>query len=124
MQKNAAQELSRGVTVSGSLADTTSAASTDSIRSPEPKSQEKFSADGSTATPQENDKTALAYFGRTYKWSETGYVLLNGARLDFSGRHEGGSGGYRSVDHRDIIDALGDDYGGGDYSGDFCFWRE
>ena len=78
---------------------------------------EKFSADGSTETPQENDKAALAYFGRTYKWSETGYVLLNGARLDFSGRHEGGSGGYRSVDHRDIIDALGDDYGGGDYTG-------
>ena len=77
----------------------------------------KFSADGSAATPQENDKTALAYFGRTYKWSETGYVLLNGARLDFSGRHEGGSGGYRSVDHRDIIDALGEDYGGGDYTG-------
>lgn len=77
----------------------------------------KFSADGDTATPQENDKAALAYFGRTYKWSETGYVLLNGARLDFSGRHEGGSGGYRSVDHRDIIDALGEDYGGGDYSG-------
>lgn len=77
----------------------------------------KFSVDGDTATPQENDKTALAYFGRTYKWSETGYVLLNGARLDFSGRHEGGSGGYRSVDHRDITDALGDDYGGGDYTG-------
>ena len=77
----------------------------------------KFSADDTTATPQENDKTALAYFGRTYKWSETGYVLLNGARLDFSGRHEGGSGGYRIVDHRDIIDALGEDYGGGDYTG-------
>lgn len=77
----------------------------------------KFSADDTTATPQENDKTALAYFGRTYKWSETGYVLLNGARLDFSGRHEGGSGGYRSVDHRDIVDALGEDYGGGDYTG-------
>lgn len=77
----------------------------------------KFSADDTTATPQENDKTALAYFGRTYKWSETGYVLLNGARLDFSGRHEGGSGGYRSVDHRDIIDAIGEDYGGGDYTG-------
>lgn len=69
------------------------------------------------ATPQENDKAALAHFGRTYKWAETGYVLLNGARLDFSGRHEGGSGGYRSVDHRDIIDALGEDYGGGDYTG-------
>ena len=85
-----------------------------SIRRTEQKSQEKFSADDTTATPQENDKAALAYFGRTYKWSETGYVLLNGARLDFSGRHEGGSGGYRSVDHRDIVDALGEDYGGGD----------
>lgn len=93
------------------------ASSENSIRSQEQKVNEKFSADGSTATPQENDKTALAYFGRTYKWSETGYVLLNGARLDFSGRHEGGSGGYRSVDHRDITDALGEDYGGGDYTG-------
>ena len=91
--------------------------STSSIRSSEQKSQEKFSAAEDAATPQENDKTVLSYFGRTYKWSETGYVLLNGARLDFSGRHEGGSGGYRSVDHRDIIDALGEDYGGGDYTG-------
>lgn len=80
----------------------------------------KFSASADqTAAEQrkQNDKTALDYFGRTYKWSETGYVLLNGARLDFSGRHEGGHGGYRTVDHRDIIDALGEDYGGGDYSG-------
>lgn len=80
----------------------------------------KFSASADqTAAEQrkQNDKTALDYFGRTYKWSETGYVLLNGARLDFSGRHEGGPGEYRTVDHRDIIDALGEDYGGGDYSG-------
>lgn len=80
----------------------------------------KFSASADqTAAEQrkQNDKTALDYFGRTYKWSETGYVLLNGARLDFSGRHEGRPGGYRTVDHRDIIDALGEDYGGGDYSG-------
>jgi hypothetical protein len=80
----------------------------------------KFSASADqTAAEQrkQNDKTALDYFGRTYKWSETGYVLLNGARLDFSGRHEGGPGGYQTVDHRDIIDALGEDYGGGDYSG-------
>ena len=80
----------------------------------------KFSASADqTAAEQrkQNDKTALDYFGRTYKWSETVYVLLNGARLDFSGRHEGGPGGYRTVDHRDIIDALGEDYGGGDYSG-------
>ena len=64
-----------------------------------------------------HDKAALSYFGKTYKWSETGYVLLNGSKLDFSGRHEGGPGGYRTVDHRDIVDALGEDYGGGDYSG-------
>ena len=64
-----------------------------------------------------HDKTAVSYFGKTYKWSETGYVLLDGSKLDFSGRHEGGPGGYRTVDHRDIVDALGEDYGGGDYSG-------
>lgn len=80
----------------------------------------KFSASAdqtSVEQRKQNDKTALDYFGRTYKWSETGYVLLNGARLDFSGRHEGGPGGYRTVDHRDIIDALGEDYGGGSYTG-------
>ncbi len=80
----------------------------------------KFSASADQTSAEQrkqNDKTALDYFGRTYKWSETGYVTLNGARLDFSGRHEGGPGGYRTVDHRDIIDALGEDYGGGDYSG-------
>lgn len=62
-------------------------------------------------------KDADEYFGHTYKWSETGYILTNGKKLDFSGRHEGGPGGYRTVDHRDIRDALGDDYGGSDYSG-------
>ena len=60
---------------------------------------------------------AKAFFGRTYKWAETGYITTDGARLDFSGKHEGGPGGYRTVDHRDIRDALGDDYGGDDYSG-------
>ena len=82
--------------------------------------KKKFSASADQTSAEQrkqNDKIALDYFGRTYKWSETGYVLLNGARLDFSGRHEGGPGGYRTVDHRDIIDALGEDYGGGDYSG-------
>lgn len=69
------------------------------------------------ASPKENDKTALAYFGKTYKWSETGYVLLDGSKLDFSGRHEGGSGGYRSVDHRDISDAFDGDFGDGSYTG-------
>lgn len=62
-------------------------------------------------------KDAAAYFGRTYKWAETGYITTDGRRLDFSGRHDGGPGGYRTVDHRDIRDALGLDYGGDDYSG-------
>lgn len=66
---------------------------------------------------KQHRKDADDYFGHTYKWSETGYILTNGKKLDFSGRHEGGPGGYRTVDHRDIRDALGDDYGGSDYSG-------
>ena len=41
-KENAAQELPRGVTVSGSLADTTSAASTNSIRQEGQRSQEVF----------------------------------------------------------------------------------
>lgn len=66
---------------------------------------------------KQHRKDADEYFGHTYKWSETGYILTNGKKLDFSGRHEGGPGGYRTVDHRDIRDALGDNYGGSDYSG-------
>ncbi len=62
-------------------------------------------------------KDAGEYFGYTHKWSETGYVTANGKQLDFSGRHEGGPGGSRYVDHRDIRDALSEDYGGEDYSG-------
>ena len=92
----------------------TASVSANNIRRSGQKSQGKFSP---AATPKENDKTALAYFGKTYKWSETGYVLLDGSRLDFSGRHEGGSGGYRSVDHRDISDAFGGDFGDGSYTG-------
>lgn len=59
----------------------------------------------------------LNHFGKTYKWAETGYLLLDGTRLDLSGKHDGAPGGYRTVDHRDITEALGYDYGGGDYSG-------
>ena len=65
----------------------------------------------------ENVKQAETYFGTTYKISEAGYILTDGKMLDFSGRHEGAHGGYRTVDHRDITDALGEEYGGDDYSG-------
>lgn len=41
--------------------------------------------------------SAISHFGTTYSWKETGYLLTNGKKLDFSGRHEGASGGYRAV---------------------------
>lgn len=62
-------------------------------------------------------KEALEHFGQTYSWKETGYLTQDGKKIDFSGRHDGGPGGYRTVDHRDVSEALGDDYGGDDYSG-------
>lgn len=68
---------------------------------------------------------ATKFFGKTYKWAETGYLTPGGTKLDFSGRHDGAPGGYRTVDHRDISDALGLDYGGEDYSGAMIqFMRE
>ena len=73
--------------------------------------------DYSDAEQRDHRKEAIAYFGKTYNWNETGYLTPAGTKLDFSGRHEGGPGGYRTVDHRDIRDAIGEDYGGDDYSG-------
>ena len=66
---------------------------------------------------QAHNKAVLEHFGRTVKWAETGYLLLDGSKLDLSGKHDGAPGGYRTVDHRDITEALGYDYGGEDYSG-------
>ncbi len=84
------------------------ASSENSIRSSEENVNEKFSREV---------KDAEEYFGTTYKIKEAGYICTDGKMLDFSGRHEGAPGGYRTVDHRDITDALGEDYGDGDYSG-------
>ena len=94
----------------------------------EPTTKTRFSLDEPVEYTAEEKKRhirdAVAYFGRTFKWSETGYITTDGKRLDFSGRHKGGQGGRRSVDHRDIRDALGDGYGG-DYSGGMAqFMRE
>ena len=69
------------------------------------------------AEKKEHNKAVVDHFGKTYKWSETGYVLLDGTKLDLSGKHDGAPGGYRTVDHRDIVDALGSDYGDDTYSG-------
>ena len=59
------------------------------------------------------EQDVLAKYGKTYRWTETGYILKDGTRLDLSGRNEGASGGYRTVDHRDIFDIYEDaeDYG-------------
>lgn len=66
---------------------------------------------------QQHVKEALDYFGKTYSWNETGWLTPDGDRIDFSGKRDGARGGSRTIDHRDIADALGDDYGGDDYSG-------
>lgn len=58
---------------------------------------------------KDTEKRAVEHFGKTYSWNETGYITTSGARLDFSGRHEGAPGGYRTVDHRDILDAYGEE---------------
>ena len=73
--------------------------------------------DYSDAEQRDHRKKAIAFFGKTYNWNETGYLTPAGTKLDFSGKHEGGPGGYRTVDHRDIRDAISEDYGGDDYSG-------
>ena len=40
-------------------------------------------------------------YGLTNKWSETGYILKNGQRIDLSGRKFGGQGNRRDIDHRE-----------------------
>ena len=66
---------------------------------------------------REHVEKALDYFGSTYKWTETGYLTPDGKQIDFSGKRLGAPGGYRTVDHREIGDAIGLDYGGDDYGG-------
>lgn len=85
---------------------------------PVSQSATRYSLSEYTAAEKKaHNKAVLEHFGKTYKWDETGYLLLDGTKLDLSGKHDGAPGGYRTVDHRDITDALGYDYGGGDYSG-------
>lgn len=47
----------------------------------------------SEAEKKEHVKSAREFFGKTYNWNETGYITTDGAKLDFSGRHEGAPGG-------------------------------
>lgn len=58
--ENAAQELSRGVTVSGSLADTTSAASKDSIRGESKNVKQRYSPAGTETDAEAGTETEEA----------------------------------------------------------------
>lgn len=88
------------------------------IETKQNNSKKRYSLkDYSDVEKRDHRKKAIAFFGKTYNWNETGYLTPAGTKLDFSGRHEGGPGGYRTVDHRDIRDAISEDYGGDDYSG-------
>ena len=53
-------------------------------------------------TIDEITQKAKKFFGVTYDWNKTGYLLTDGSQLDFSGKHEGYDSGMRSVDHREI----------------------
>ena len=114
-KNNVTQGPKRGVTTKGSLAESTSVTSDANISQPGEEVKTKFSKrERDTAAEV---KTAEEYFGTTYKISEAGYLLTDGKLLDFSGRHEGAPGGYRTVDYRDITDAFDSNYSDDSYSG-------
>jgi len=56
----------------------------------------------SLAKTDEITEASKKFFGTTYDWNKTGYLLTDGSQLDFSGKHEGYDSGMRSVDHREI----------------------
>ena len=118
MRKRKKPTASKGSSALESGAQESGRLSTDRVAQNGKEVKAKYSLKEYTAEEKKQHvKDAAAYFGRTFKWAETGYITTDGKRLDFSGRHDGGPGGYRTVDHRDIRDALGLDYGGDDYSG-------
>lgn len=45
---------------------------------------------------------AEKHFGVTNNFKETAYIDINGNQIDFSGKHEGGPSGERTLDHRQI----------------------
>ena len=51
---------------------------------------------------EEYVELAVKEFGTTYEPLEAGFVLPDGTMLDFSGKKQGGSGGTRAYDHRQI----------------------
>ena len=79
-----------------------SSTTTNSIRDNTEKVNRKGQNSDKRFSLAETEQEAVDLFGHTYKWAETGYILTDGSRLDFSGRHEGARGGSRTIDHRDI----------------------
>ena len=55
-----------------------------------------------TRSSQDIVKEAEKHFGITTNFKETAYIDINGKQIDFSGKHDGGSPGERSLDHRQI----------------------
>lgn len=60
------------------------------------------------ALPDSVESDVIQEYGKTYRWSETGYLLKDGSRLNLSGEKQGGRAGYRVLDHRDIFDMYSD----------------
>ena len=60
--------------------------------------------DKNTETRSSNQivEEAEKHFGTTRNFKETAYIDINGKQIDFSGKHEGGMSGRRSLDHRQI----------------------
>ncbi len=55
-----------------------------------------------TRSSEQIVKEAEKHFGITNNFKETAYIDINGNQIDFSGKHEGGMSGSRSLDHRQI----------------------
>ena len=61
-----------------------------------------MNSDTDTRSSKQIVKDAEKHFGITNDFKETAYITTNGNQLDFSGFHEGGTKGSRSLDHRQI----------------------
>lgn len=83
------------------------------------KEKQSKSRDLRYALPENAEDIAKKYFGETSKWSEAGYILRDGTRLDFSGRHwekyeddinlgESYYSGKRNAEHYEILSAFGE----------------
>ena len=55
-----------------------------------------------TRSSEQIVKEAEKHFGTTTNFKETAYIDINGKQIDFSGKHEGGPSGARTLDHRQI----------------------